>query len=596
MPSQFQLLVDGVDYFAAWSNATASDPYVIPESISITMDADGAGGSAEFEVVQEQTPVAGPWFQTVSDAATVKLMDTSIHKFTIGSLVRAANVVTLTTTSAHNLAVDETIVVSGITTAGFAGTFTVGTVTSSTALTYAHTGTAGTATLGATPLVVGDQALFTGFIGSIDARLGPAGTGSLARVSCKNATDILDRIVLYKGKGTLAGAKNSVVATINLGRNKTDKVMIQTILSTYVTPRLGAGVSNVFLPSKYGKITSTTTINPTKADGNVEIQVGTLRSALDTILELAQARDGKARRYFIDSNRRLVWGFASAAKAGVGYANAPFRIITSGIDNPTGGTATPSTYNPRDLQVSYDHDSSRKRVFILAADSTSDKDTAPDPYVRTYNQTYAITSLIRNTNVVTMTMTDAPGLDVGDSFIVSGVTTAAFNGTFTVGTATSSTVFTYNQTAANATATVGTGVISLPSASGMVTDGILNAATIRVAKRTDQLSNYSRAYFTERFRPLQSINFTVRGRGTAFGQTYGYSGGTVQTGTATYGYVDRWEPGQFCSITASDLGLSGLYRIEEVSIGFESKSFQVKYTITCAKRRTGTLSQLIVSK
>ena len=195
-----------------------------------------------------------------------------------------------------------------------------------------------------------------------------------------------------------------------------------------------------------------------------------------------------------------------------------------------------------------------------------------------------------------MTMTDAPGLDVGDSFIVSGVTTAAFNGTFTVGTATSSTVFTYNQTAANATATVGTGVISLPSASGMVTDGILNAATIRVAKRTDQLSNYSRAYFTERFRPLQSINFTVRGRGTAFGQTYGYSGGTVQTGTATYGYVDRWEPGQFCSITASDLGLSGLYRIEEVSIGFESKSFQVKYTITCAKRRTGTLSQLIVSK
>ena len=596
MPSQFQLLVDGVDYFAAWENATTSDPYVVPDTISLTMDADGAGGSAEFEVTQETTPVAGPWFQTVSDAATVKLIDTSIHKFTIGSLVRSTNVVTLTTTTAHNLAVDETIIVSGITTAGYAGTYTVGTVTSSTALTYAQTAANGTATLGATPLVVGDQALFAGFIGSIDARIGGAGTGSVARVSCKNATDILDRIVLYKGKGTLAGAKNAVVATINLGRNKTDKAMIQTLLSTYVNPRLGSGVSNIFLPTKYGKITSTATINPTAADGNVEIQVGTLRSALDTILELAQARDGKARRYFIDSNRRLVYGYASAAKAGVSYATAPFQIVTSGIDNPTGGTATVSTYNPRELQVSYDHDSSRKRVFILAADSTADKDTSPDPYVRTYNQTYAIASLVRNTNVVTMTMTDAPGLDTGDTFIVSAVTTAAFNGTFTVGTVTSSTAFTYAQTAANATATVGTGVVSLPSASGMVTDGILNAATIRVTKRTDQLSNFSRAYFTERFRPLQSIQFTVRGRGTAFGQTYGYSGGTVQTGASTYGYVDRWEPGQFCSITASDLGLSGLYRIEELTIGFESKSFQVKYTVTCAKRRTGTLSQLIVSK
>lgn len=445
----FQLNIAGTDYFAAFAGGSATTPYVVPETVSLSQDGDGAGSTLfSFEVVQEVTPVGGPWYENIPDNALVTFVDTTLASNTT---------------------------------------------------------------------------LFRGFVGNIDAKLNGGGQGTTARVTCLNSTSALDRIVVWKGKGTLAGVKNAVAASIKIKRNQTDKAVIEKILGSYVT--LGSGLSDLFDKSTYTSISSTATLNPTADDGDIEIPLGTLRAALDTIVELAQARDGKLRRYYLDPRTKvLVYGFANAADSSVTYATAPFKIITSGIDDPAGGTATASTLVARDMSVVNDHEITRKRVFVLAADSNADKDSDPDPYVRTY-----------------------------------------------------------------------TGV-GFASRSGIVFDAVVEAPTVRGNKRAEKLTNAAKAYFSTRRAPMRTIQFSVRGAGTATGQEYGYSGGTVQAGSASYSYVDRWLPGQFVSIEAPGMGLSGLYRVEQVTMEFESGSLIRKWNITVEKRPRNGLASYVVGR
>jgi hypothetical protein len=368
------------------------------------------------------------------------------------------------------------------------------------------------------------QSTFFGFVANIEARLNGGGQGTIARVDCLSATSILDRIMVWKGAGTLGGIQNATISTIRIARSTYDDVAIKAILDNYVIGRLGTGISQLFDPTLQTEITRTALLNPDAADGDIEIPLGNLRAALDTILELAQATDGKARRYYLDNKHRLVYGWGTAADAGLTYPNAPFKIITAGVDNPAGGTATASTLLVRDFSLSIDHDSVRKRAFILTADSNADDDTDPDPYVRLYT-------------------------DVGFS-----------------------------------------------ARSGLVTDSLVGAPTVRGSDRTSKLDNAATAYFATRRAPVQSIRFSVRGAGTATGQTYGYSGGTAQAGTASYVYVDRWAPGQYVEIEAPGLGLDGIYRVEEVSMTFEPGSLIRKWDITCQRRPRGLASLYLIGR
>jgi hypothetical protein len=72
-----------------------------------------------------------------------------------------------------------------------------------------------------------------------------------------------------------------------------------------------------------------------------------------------------------------------------------------------------------------------------------------------------ISTVVRSSNVVTVTTSAANKFITGMSVMIAGVTNSSFNGTFTV-TVTNSTTFTYSQTAANASSTGGTA--SLPTA------------------------------------------------------------------------------------------------------------------------------------
>lgn len=71
-----------------------------------------------------------------------------------------------------------------------------------------------------------------------------------------------------------------------------------------------------------------------------------------------------------------------------------------------------------------------------------------------------ITSAVRTSNVVTITTGTTPhGYPVGLSILITGVTDATFDGTFTIASVPTSTTFTYAQTAANATSSGGRAIL-----------------------------------------------------------------------------------------------------------------------------------------
>jgi len=73
----------------------------------------------------------------------------------------------------------------------------------------------------------------------------------------------------------------------------------------------------------------------------------------------------------------------------------------------------------------------------------------------------AISTIVRTSNVVTVTTATAHGLEVNATAVLSGVTTASFDGGWTVASTPTPTSFTYAQTAANASDTTGTVFIPL---------------------------------------------------------------------------------------------------------------------------------------
>jgi hypothetical protein len=64
---------------------------------------------------------------------------------------------------------------------------------------------------------------------------------------------------------------------------------------------------------------------------------------------------------------------------------------------------------------------------------------------------------------------------------------------------------------------------------------------------------------------------------------YGFVKGYKQTGASTYALQDGWEAGQYVSIVASSLDLSGLYRIESLTMSFEPGSMIRQFDLTCER-------------
>lgn len=579
--------------------------YVPTESLLFAVSGDGSGASSSFRVNQDDTPTDGPWFTLIPDQARVRLVrantgtapaadksdlyfvsavatiqarlngaglgtmadvalqdSTSLleriyvysynvqpHVIARNGLVRASNVVTVTTNTAHGYSNGGTVAISGATGGGNAefndNSTTISNVTATT-FTYDQNGDNAT---GNQEISITSAQLFGTALNRVEMTL-PSGSNLLdtngvviiSGITSNVATAqdyvnsvfegftrpsankiVVDLIGNVAGtatfdttNGKLVGwaiveplnVTNDLTLQITEGELETDAVKevltaINKVKSAdYALQRLinTSGTANIVGASNLA------------ARQTIDIPAQTVRGVLDTIVEHYQGIDGKPRRYFVDPTGNLNYGLVDAT-AKPTYATAPYKIITSGTQNPDTTTAA-ATVMPYSLEVGFDHQTTKSAVV-------TNQGTAYDPIITTYlDYGYAERK-------------GAPFFD---------------------------------------------GAVEVPT----VSNGF-----------TANAYRYAKSFFLEAHLPLMSGYVTLRGAGTAAHNLYGFGAGYAQTGGTTFALVNRWVPGQWVDIACAELGLSGLYRVEQVDWGLEPGSFTQVVKITFSYKPQSALSSLL---
>ncbi len=301
----------------------------------------------------------------------------------------------------------------------------------------------------------------------------------------------VNEITISSGS-TEVSAVTAVLGTVSDYKSD-DQAVLRLIDTTDTSQIVGSGIQH----------TRVATTLPTSS----------LRSALDSLVELFSGLDQKQRRYYIDQAGRLNWRLADSSAAPT-YATAPLKIITTGAGDPN-TTSAAATIAPYELSVNWEHDTVKAMVFNAASTGS-----AP-PVVQSY---------------ISAGYPERPGAPIFDDSV------------------------------------------DYPTASK-------DAAT-----QTLEAAKY---YFLDRHKPLLSGQFTLRGSGEQSFNANGFSAGYAQTGAATFALVNSWQPGQWVSVTSAELGLSGLYRVEQVDWSLEPGSYNQIITITFNRRLQSDLVSLL---
>ena len=456
----FAIIVDGVNSGANilddYSTASPTTPWVDPESVNLTQDANGEGGALSFDVVQVKTPGGGPWWKSgaVYDNARVRFQ------------------------------------VSGTTT-------------------------------------------FLGYITGITVELAENGLGTRASVTAAAASAFLDKIIVYKGR-LVTGTKSDYTGNFLIGSgSSTDQAGVTALVAkadaamAFSTGTSGRAANRLIVNTN----TTPTYTGTAVPVGQLLMVPGTLRACLDTIREAAEAVDGEQRRYWVAPNGTI--NYARLGTAVPTYATAPFKVVTTATYSPYGSSSAAATLQVRSLNVSLDHDVIVKKARFIMNEVLSQYDakvsggvyTVKDPYGRVYDQA------------------DPNG---------AGMTTR--NG---------------------------------PRPEALITVTPMPKRVSGSVQWSNKITDYGKKYFgtdayPNRAAPQRSISFSVRGADPT-NNPYGFVKGYRQTAPSTFVLQDGWEAGQYVSIESSSLDLSGLYRIESLSMSFEPGSMIRQYDMTCER-------------
>jgi hypothetical protein len=593
--------------------------YVPTESIQMAASGDGAGATMSFAVRQDDTPTDGPWYLLTPDEARIRLIqkDTGASPASDGSDVlflgtingvtarlngagqgteadvqvadvnavldrlvifgkpvsskqiaseirggieRAANVVTVRTTSSHGYTVGMPFTITGV--LGGEGTSfntssTIASVPSSTTFTFSQSGSAAN---GYDYIEITTAARATSRSANVvrltmaDAH-GLKGGESIKVVGVKNTVDAVERLidsVVFSGQNvrvvnatqidvtlatrrvasfgtfstpgqpyirfepvgsrTVTPGAGSNQGSIGLNGNESESGAVQKMLGV-----VAANKSDDYALNRLLKTTTTTQISgSTKPNqAGLVFPAGTLRAALDSVVEAYSGMDSKDRRYFVDTRGRLDYRLVDTTAVPT-YATAPYKIITTGTQDPNTTTAA-ATIIHYNLGVDWDF--------------------------RTTKEALVVTSSIDN----------SPGATRVQNYIDSGYTLRPISPRF---------------------------------------DEVVEAPT-RSTNVQAELGRVATAFFLERHKPILSGSLTIRGRGTESFNEYGFNSGYAQTGASTFALVEGWKPGQWMDVTCAELGLSGLYRIEQVDWTLEPGSFTSAITITFNRRPASSLTHLL---
>jgi hypothetical protein len=589
--------------------------YVDLGTMSLGISGDGSGSSFGFTVMQDDTPAVGPWFNLIPDDARVRLVkkdtgstpasdlsdvffagvisaidvsmngsgqgtraDLTLADPTVllertvvygaplspraivadGGAVRASNVVTITTDYPHGYSVGRIVQVSGVLGGGgtgFNGGFVVTTVPSTTTFTYAQTGPDATSVASLTPsaaerkpkttnvlrLTVSNHGLL--FTKGTFVQLSGVVSSNAKVQSVSNATFTTDfgKVQVIDANTIdlrLATAVKAIGVTFTMGGSSLTSgaivVPVQGKVAPTVSFELKAGEGEVEVITRamsavhnYKGINAAfqrifNTADVTQVTGNsalasnttLKIDPTTLRSFLDTIVEMYSGMDGKPRRYFVNTSGQLVYGLVDSSSAPA-FATAPYSIITTGAGDYDTTTAK-ATLAAYELTAVWNHDTVKQVVF-----SAPQAASATLLMVKDYTQ---VGLANRPTSALYDTQLDYP-TTVKDS--------------------------------------------------------------------AGQINLAAKAFMAERHKPLLSGQFVLRGAGTAAHNQYGFNAGYAQTGASTFALVSRWLPNQWVEVTSAEMGLSGLYRVEQVEWSLEPGSFLQIITVTFNRRLPDTLTEII---
>ena len=385
--------------------------------------------------------------------------------------------------------------------------------------------------------------------------------------------------------------------TVTIASGATETNAVTRFLSTVHAYKGGdPALQRLFTTNDTSKIVGGTAY---VAPQEVQFSATTLRSALDAIVEnyTGAGQDTRARRYFVDVNGLLNYALTDASSAPT-FANAPYSITTASAGSPNTSTSK-ATVAPYSLNANWDHQMYKTAMFTLPSTSGSviaqvyDYDGLPGKTTAgSALYTTRVGAPYLDSIVEFPTAVKNPGAQIAKAAAawfsersrpmlsgqleVRGAGTAAWNSLgFSAGYAQSAfTLATANRTASTVTITTSSAHL-LATANTVVISGITGAAGTSMNG-------------TATITVTSGTAFTYTSTGTA-------GAGTITSATG-YGYrlVSGWSPGQFVEVASTPLGLSGLYRVEQVNWSLEpGGTYLQRIQILFNRKNPNDLAQLI---
>lgn len=617
-----------------YTNGTAREQAMIAllDSLQLSSNGDGSGSSMSFSVMQETTPGGTPWFTLIPDNTRIRLCEkdtgsipgtadvrflgvlyaidsqltgsgqgsisslnvgdvntlldrlgvfgqsTATRAMQNGAATRTSNVTTLQfpTRTAHGFVVGQQIKVSGLSGGGnasFNGIFNIASVPTPNTLTYSNAGSASTS---------GGRSLTVTRKGSSRDRLVLKATGAPGlttnNFNLSSGDTIYTRgIIGIPGSGWDTGNINLLRRLANGTFSGDQVIVINAYTIELVLPQPITGNWGTFDTGAY-LIGTAPQAGPPVVNGQmiVKIQKGaTEDAAIKSFLSLTNAyksTDYPLQRLFNTAGTAQITG-------GTAYSNTqdvqfPATTLRSAMD------AIVETYQGNDI--------ADRRYFIDVNGSLNFKlvDATAKPTYPT--APYSIITTGAGTPDTSSAKATVSPYNL--SVIYDHETTKA--AMFTIpatGGQSLSQVWSYNDLTTDPTS--GSAIFSERKGAPIL-DSIVDFPTA-VSNPGAQIQRAAAAYFTERHKPGITITFELRGAGRAAWNQYGFTSGYAQTGASTFALVSGWRVGQWVEITAAGLGLSGLYRVEQVNWSLEPGSYVQRIGIIANRKNPSDLASLI---
>jgi DNA-binding beta-propeller fold protein YncE len=355
----------------------------------------------------------------VIGSATIKIAATN-------GAVRASNVVTITTTTAHGFAAGQTVTVTGVTDTSFDGNFVVVSAPSTTTFTYAQT--------------AADASSGNGTVGSIsvnwfvnDVQGGNTTLGTITSAGLYTAPSAFPPPVTASITPTGAVRASNVVTITTSAAH--DLIAGQTVIITGVTDTSFNGTFVI------ASVPSTTTFTFNQTANNASSGNGTVTSFAVKIKAVSLADSSATATAIVDISSGVTVRVVPAnARLGT---NETFQFTAS----VTGSTNSAVTWSVNDLV------GGNSTVGTITSNGLF---TAPATPPNLSTLSINATGAVRASNVVTITTSSAHGFLVGQAVTIAGVSDSSFNGTFSIATVPSTSTFTYSQTGPDVTSGGGT--------------------------------------------------------------------------------------------------------------------------------------------